>query len=271
MRATILHFSDTHEPAALEQWRALLDKRLFGVLNSTFVRRSRRSRSLLSAAVDHMLKNPPDLALFTGDATSCGQSGEFSRALQLFQPLLDSAIPFVYVPGNHDAYVRDASCVAALKQFTLAMSRGSHPLDSYPFMLDFPLFRLAVIHCARPFNPVLSCGRMSPETRQFLLAAAARPHTRPLLCAGHFPLLIHASLLHPRRRLYGGAAAADLLKRRRIDLSLCGHIHRPCERLDASGRGEIVAGSLTAAGTIAQITYDSDTNQFTLRRIALGR
>ena len=270
MKARIIHFSDIHQPGTLEHWHALFDKRLIGLMNSNLIRRGKYDISCLPAAIEYILADPPDLVLFTGDATSCGQPGEFSRALRMFRPLLKSKIPFVYTPGNHDAYVTDRACRSALERFTLKMSRGEHPLASYPFTLDFPLFRLVVIDCARPFNPVLSCGYMDPATRQYLLKEAARLDSKPIICAGHFPLLTGSSLLNFRRRLYGASGAAELLEDRIIDLSLCGHIHRPYELLDDSGRGEIVAGSLSKTGQMAEITYDSDQDKFTVRRISLA-
>ena len=269
MKARIIHFSDTHEPASLESWRALFDKRALGLLNSTLVRKNRYDRNFLPRAIDLILKDPPDLALFTGDAVSCGQPGEFGRALKLFQPLLDSGIPLIYIPGNHDAYVRDPACRKALEEFTLAMSRGKHPLDSYPFAADFPLFRVLAIHCARPVDPVMSCGLMMSKTKRFLQEEAARKDHRPLICAGHFPILLHRGLLNFRRRLFGASEAAALLRNGRIDLSLCGHVHRPEMQLDERGRGEIIAGSLTKYGTLSEITYDSDTDVFSARRIVL--
>ena len=270
MKARIIHFSDTHEPATLEHWHALFDKRLVGLVNSNLIRRRRYQRSYLASAIEYILKNPPELVLFTGDATSCGQPGEFSRALKMFRPLLKSDIPFIYTPGNHDAYVKDRACRNALERFTLSMSRGEHSLSAYPFAVDFPLFRLLVIHCAKPFNPALSCGFMPPETRQFLLNEAARLDARPLICAGHFPLLTGASLMNARRRLYGASGAAELLQDRVIDLSLCGHIHHHYELLDRRGRGEIVAGSLARTGFLAEITYDSDTDLFSLQRVQVS-
>ena len=269
MQTRIIHFSDTHEPATLEHWHGLFDKRLLGLANSSVIRRKRYDRAYLPRMVDYILRNPPDLAVFTGDATSCGQPGEFARALRMFKPLLRSGIPFIYTPGNHDAYVQDRACISALERFTRDMWRGQHTLQDYPFALDFPLFRVLVLHCARPFNPAMSCGYMPPRTRQFLLEEAARLDARPLICTGHFPLTTQASLLNMRRRLYGAAGAAGLLKEGIIDLSLCGHIHKPYELLNETGRGEIVAGSLTKTGAFAEITYDSDTDKFSLRRIAL--
>ncbi|OQA81899.1 MAG: Calcineurin-like phosphoesterase superfamily domain protein [Lentisphaerae bacterium ADurb.Bin242] len=267
----IIHFSDTHEPATLEHWHALFDKRMAGVFNSSVMRRKRHDLQLLPRAVEYILETRPDCVVFTGDATSCGQPGEFSRALKFFKPLLKSDIPFLYVPGNHDAYVRDRACVSALKRFTLALSRGKYSVEDYPFALEFDAFRIIALHCARPFNPVLSCGYMEPETVRFLMREAARLKKKPLICAGHFPILGRFSFASARRRLYGAGGAAGLLRDRIIDLSLCGHVHKPYELLDASGRGEIVAGSLTRYGTLAEITYDTEADTFRLRRIHLNR
>lgn len=267
MQIRIVHFSDSHEPASFEHWKAFTDKRLIGLINSNLIRKNNYDQKRLSAAIRYILQNPPELAIFTGDATSCGQPGEFGRALHAFQPLLQSRIPFLYVPGNHDAYVRDVRCRSALEQFTLEMSRGEHPLHSYPFCADFPWFKVAAIHCARPFNPVLSCGYMTPETVCFLEEAAKQKNDKPLICAGHFPLIIHNSLLNFRRRLYGASKVTGLLQSHTIDLSLCGHIHDPLEQLDNTGRGEIIAGSITKKGILAEIIYETVNQEFILKRI----
>ncbi|MBO4633311.1 MAG: hypothetical protein J5858_15450, partial [Lentisphaeria bacterium] len=73
MKARIIHFSDTHEPATLEHWHALFDKRLVGLVNSNLIRKKRYCRSFLPEAVEYILSHPPELVIFTGDATSCGQ------------------------------------------------------------------------------------------------------------------------------------------------------------------------------------------------------
>ena len=83
-----------------------------------------------------MLAEKPDAILFTGDATSCGQPGEFARVLPLFEPLLKSSIPFIYTPGNHDAYVKDRACREALRQFCLAMTRGQYEPADYPYAAE---------------------------------------------------------------------------------------------------------------------------------------
>lgn len=269
MKAKILHISDTHEGAVLEHWSGLFDKRLLGILNSSVIRKRAYDPARIAPAVEYILAEKPDLVLFTGDATSCGQKSEFDKALQHFKPLLESSLPFVYVPGNHDAYVKTPDCRKALEEFTFAMNRGKRTLAEYPFVLEFPLFRLLVIHCARPVNAYLSCGIMDKNTTDFCERTVKKKDNRPLLCAGHFPLLHGSSFWNFRRRFYGSGSVAEMVKDHNIALSLCGHIHHPLQMLDEKGRGEIVAGSLTKKGIISKIIYSSENESFSLERIVL--
>ena len=59
----------------------------------------------LQKVVNYILEVKPDVAVCTGDLTSTGQPGEFAKVISILKPLLDSKIPVLYVPGNHDYYV----------------------------------------------------------------------------------------------------------------------------------------------------------------------
>ena len=61
-----------------------------------------------------------------------------------------------------------------------------------------------------------------------------------------------------------------LLMDKQIDLSLCGHVHLPYEKIDDTGRGEYCAGSVTRNGCMSEIDYDQDRNIFSLKKIALA-
>ena len=98
---------------------------------------------------------------------------------------------------------------------------------------------------------------MTPETADFLEAEAAKDDPRPLVCVGHFPLRGNCrSLKSYRHSLLGGKRAEALLNEGKIALSVAGHVHVPSQRLDARGRGEIVAGSLTKKDILREITFD---------------
>ena len=126
-----------------------------------------------------------------------------------------------------------------------------------------PELRFAVVDCARPFNPVLSCGEMTPETADFLEREAEKDDPRPLVCIGHFPLCGNEKRKAFRHRLIGAARAEALLNAGKIALSLAGHIHEPFQHLDSRGYGELVVGSLTKEDIMREITFDDGV--FTVR------
>ncbi|MDD3117503.1 MAG: hypothetical protein PHO45_09110, partial [Victivallaceae bacterium] len=72
-----------------------------------------------------------------------------------------------------------------------------------------------------------------------------------------------------RHDMGGHRQVAKLLREKNIDISLCGHIHRPFAKIDNNGRGEYSAGSVTRNGTIAEIEFSSQNNIFKYRKINL--
>ena len=247
-------FSDIHEHAVFSA-RALLDKRLFGLVNSSFCRHGSYRMERIGAAVRTILDSlRPDLVIFTGDAVSTSDPREFEAALKQLRPLVDSGMPILFSPGNHDRYVRDRACREAFEHFRAELTK--HCPMTWPGLYETPDLRFAVIDCARPFNYVLSCGEMTPETTAFLEAEAAKDDPRPLVCVGHFPLHGNGgSLMAYRHSLLGGKRAEALLNEGKIALSVAGHVHVPSQRLDARGYGEIVAGSLTKNDILREITF----------------
>ena len=248
-------FSDIHEHAVFSP-RALLDKRFFGLMNSTFCRHGSYRMERVDAAVSTILNVlRPDLVIFSGDAVSTSDPREFEAALDQLRPLIDSGIPILYSPGNHDRYVCDRACREAFERFRAELTK--HCPMNLPGLYETPELRFAVIDCARPFSPVLSCGQMTPETEAFLENEAAKDDSRPLVCVGHFPLRGNASLKSFRHRLIDWKRAEALLNAGKIALSLAGHVHVPSQSLDARGYGEIVAGSLTKHDILREITFEN--------------
>ena len=261
MSTKFVLFSDIHEHAVFSP-RALLDKRLFGLINSTFCRHGAYRMERIAAAVRAILDSlRPGLVIFTGDAVSTSDPREFEAALNRLRPLVESGIPILYAPGNHDRYVRDRACREAFEQFRAELTK--HCPMTLPGVYETPELRFAVIDCARPFTPVLSCGEMTPETADFLEREAAKDDPRPLVCVGHFPLRGNDKLSSFRHRLIRYERAETLLNAGKIALSVAGHIHKPLQHLDARGYGELVVGSLTKKDILREITFDNGV--FTVR------
>ena len=237
MSTTFVLFSDIHEHAVFSP-RALLDKRLFGLMNSTFCRHGDYRMERVDAAVRTILDSlRPDLVIFTGDAVSTSDPREFEAALKQLRPLVESGLPILFSPGNHDRYVRDRACREAFEHFRAELPK--HCPMTLPGVYETPDLRFAVIDCARPFSPVLSCGEMTPET-----------------AVGHFPLRGNEKLKSFRHRLIHYERAEALLNAGKIALSVAGHIHVPFQHLDARGYGELVVGSLTKKDILREITFD---------------
>lgn len=261
----IIHFSDTHEIGRYGGVFSLLDKRLFGLLNSNVIRRGRYDRSILAKAVDFILSKKPDCIVFTGDATSCGQKSEFDRAYELLSPLVKSGIPLIYTPGNHDAYVKRKNCRAALAGFVREVTSGLCDIEKYPLALDVCGVRFIVANCSRPTAAFLSSGHMSHETVSFI-ENEAENKSKPLILVNHFPVIERRSFARFRHRLYGAKKVAQMIKSGAVDLSLCGHVHKPYDLLNEHGRGETSAGSLTRFGQLSVIEYDSTSNLFNMTK-----
>ena len=215
MSTKFVLFSDIHEHAVFSP-RALFDKRFFGLMNSTFCRHGAYRMERVAAAVRAILDSlRPDLVIFTGDAVSTSDPREFEAALKQLRPLIDSGMPILFSPGNHDRYVRDRACCEAFEHFRAELTK--HCPMTLPGVYETPDLRFAVIDCARPFTPVLSCGEMTPETADFLEREAAKDDPRPLVCVGHFPLRGNDKLKAFRHRLIGRSPPE-----RRKDRAFCG-------------------------------------------------
>ena len=264
MSCRIVLFSDIHEEAVFSPgaWK---DKRILGWLNSHVMRRKRYDRSRTDRAVRYILEEKPDVVVFPGDAVSTSAPAEFDTAWRRLRPLAESGIPLIFTPGNHDIYTRDRTCLAAMEDFYRKMN-GGRVYGSEPYLVELKGLRIAVIHCAKPVSWVMSSGRMTPATTAFLRQAAETPSASPLICTGHFPILIDHPLRESRRRIFGAGEAAAMIRSGKIALSLCGHMHEGYEKLDERGYGEICTGSLTRYGTLAFLTWHDETKTFELKR-----
>jgi len=265
----IIHFSDPHAGGPAEDWMAYIDKRWVGVFNYTFRRKFQHDLSLLSRAVEYILAASPDLAICTGDLTSTGQPGEFEKVRKILAPLRDSKIPVFYLPGNHDFYVYRRSCVTAMKGMVEYLTRGRYTFDALPLKLTFGDLDFLMVNESWPSNLLSSHGWLRPQHSSWLEQLCGEPKIRPRVMVGHYPLLEEHPILRCRHRLYGQARAARLLRGGQIDLSLCGHVHKPKARLDDRGRGEIIAGSITRNHCLAEIDYDANLDRFDYRQLQL--
>ena len=263
----IVHFSDPHAGGGAEDWMAYIDKRWVGVFNYRFRRKFRHDMTKLRRAVEYVLDTRPDVAVCTGDLTSTGQPGEFEQVRPILKPLHDSAIPFFYMPGNHDCYVRRPKCVAAVRGMTEYLARGDYGFDDFPLVRRCAGMEFLLLNCSRPSNLLCSWGFVDPADVEFLRERCGRPKEFPRILLSHYPMIEHHPLLRMRHRLFGQKPVLELLREKEIDLCLCGHVHKPYLEVDESGRGECCAGSVTRNGTLVEIEYAD--GRFSFRTVTL--
>ncbi|MCQ2378172.1 MAG: metallophosphoesterase [Victivallaceae bacterium] len=265
----IVHFSDPHAGGPAEDWRAYFDKRWVGVFNYRFRRRFRHDLSKLACAVEYILDTRPDWAVCTGDLTSSGQPGEFAKVLTVLAPLAKSDIPFFYLPGNHDCYVRRPHCVEAVRRAVETLSSGRDVFEKFPLIRDLGEAEVLLLNTSRPSNLLCSWGFVDKADENAVVEWCRRPHVKPRILLSHYPLIEDHPILRLRHRLFGQKKLLELLRAGEIDLSLCGHVHRPYLKVDASGRGECCAGSVTRNASMAEITFSPEKNIFSYQWVAL--
>ncbi len=267
----IVHFSDPHAGGPAEDFLAYFDKRWVGVFNYRFRRRFRHDLALLERAVRYTLAIRPDVVVCTGDLTSTGQPGEFARVLPLLEPLREAGIPFFYLPGNHDCYVRRPRCVRAVRDAVARLNAPGFRFEELPLVRTVGEIDFLLLNTSRPSNLLCSWGFVSATDDAWLRELCAGPKLRPRILLSHYPMLEEHPVLRMRHRLFGQKNIVRLMRSHAIDLVLCGHVHKPYCRVDASGRGENCAGSVTRNGTLSVIEYSESGNRFDFTSIDLKK
>jgi 3',5'-cyclic AMP phosphodiesterase CpdA len=265
----IIHFSDPHAGGPAEDWMAYLDKRWVGVFNYRFRRRFRHDLKLLERAVEYILDVRPDVAVCTGDLTSTGQPGEFEKSLAILKPLKESGIPVIYMPGNHDCYVKRPKCVQAMKDMVAYLSCGRYTFDTLPAQIRLGGAEFLLVNTSRPSNLLCSWGFIYKEDSRRISDWCQEEKSLPRILLSHYPMTEDHPILRVRHRLFGQKDILRLLEDKKIDLALCGHVHKPYFRYRADDSVlECCAGSVTRNGSLVEITGTPD-SRFEFKTIEL--
>lgn len=251
----LLHFSDLHLGELRLSRHGWLDKRLQGRLNQLLLRGPRLRRDLPDRLPAVIGRHQVDVAVCSGDITSVGDPEEFAGAAAALRPVVEACGGrFVYVPGNHDKYVRDRRCVAALQECYRQLN--GHGLDELPRRLEpAPGVELVCIDMCLPQGCLFSNGQM-PESGWERLQALLIPRAAGVrLLVGHYPLCGPEQGPLSWRRCFRGAERLRQWQREGLyQALLCGHIHRPFLTPAASAvPWQVCAGSLTLHRSLALI------------------
>jgi 3',5'-cyclic-AMP phosphodiesterase len=263
----IVHFSDPHSCAPPEEFSAFFDKRIVGFANYIFRRRFQHDLNLLEKAVEVILDEKPDVAICTGDLTSTGQPAEFEKTLKKLEPLIqDKQIKLLYVPGNHDAYVQNSSCKKALSDAFAKLNDYQWELSDLPAKVTIGECEFILINECVPTNIFLSCGYVTKQSSLHIKEWCKQEKAQPRILVGHFPVKRDYTLMEARRGLKNHQQIRALIESKKIDLSLCGHVHKEYTDIDSEGRGEICGGSVTRSGNIGIIEYNKNDDTFSFQK-----
>jgi len=211
-------------------------------------------------AVQRIPELNPDCIVCSGDITCIGSPAEFHKACKLLEPLTSSAdYDFLYVPGNHDAYISDRNWRHALTDAFGKLNKQRWTLEQMPVQHEMGGVRMFLANQCHPTPIWGSYGTLGDDVGESLQKWAAEDtadHVTHCLI-GHFPTRReHGARLARRRRLRRGELIRRMLESGQLDLSLCGHIHDPYVNRFDSGALEVCAGSLTTHGCMDIIDID---------------
>lgn len=252
----VIVFSDIHLGIFPQSPLRLLSKRFLGSFNHLLNRRHRLHSNNIAKLASQIPTLKPDAVLCAGDLTSVALPEEFALASHALQPIIDAAPIFLYVPGNHDAYVNSTDARQALELTFQHLNANRWKLAQLPQQFDMPGLAIVLANPARPVGPLLSCGIIDRQQADALnrLFATRTNSPRALLC--HFPALTaDAGTTGWRHGLRGATTLIGALENRRIDTILSGHVHTPYITTLPNDTQQICAGSLTLHNSCAIVDF----------------
>jgi 3',5'-cyclic AMP phosphodiesterase CpdA len=265
----ILHFSDLHvtsDPLRLGvmDW---FGKRSTGWLNAKVGRghHFNQAAPITAALVAAILRTPPDLLVFSGDATVLGMKDEYERVGGLLAPLFH--LPGIAVPGNHDHYTRKSVRSRWFEtRFTTWQLGLRVDHQTYPFAVEQGGVWFVAVNSSRPnVTPWDSRGGVGRPQRERLerLLKTLPPGRRILIT--HYPACLADGLPENRwRRMRDADRLIGICRVHGITHWLHGHRHVTYHR---PASAEIpfdvhCAGSTTQRGRWGFNEYDLTDGRF---------
>ncbi|HEY9108019.1 MAG TPA: phosphodiesterase [Roseateles sp.] len=168
------------------------------------------------------IKPRPVAVLVSGDLVDAGHPAEYAQLRDLLQPLIDTGLPLVLAPGNHDARGPLQEAFTGLGN----VHCGEPGAAAIQYALDLPgPLRLVVLDSLQDGRP--EGGFDDAKLAQAETLLAARPDV-PTLVALHHPPHASGLAVMDRMSLQHGLADFEALIARhpQVQRVVCGHLHR---------------------------------------------
>ncbi|MEM1116364.1 MAG: metallophosphoesterase [Bacteroidota bacterium] len=186
-----------------------------------------------------------DVVVVSGDLTQRARTAQFEAA----RAMLDAFwAPVIVVPGNHDVRAWWHHPVDRLWRPTLRF-RQHITDDLTPTYEDDE--ELAVFGLNSAHGWTIKGGRIRPEDLRAMEAFFAQQPASALRVLTLHHHLTRLDALGPHDVSRGARAALDAARRARVDLVLCGHLHRSHVALAEGGEGRrlVIASAGTATSS----------------------
>lgn len=258
MTFTLAHLSDIHlAPLPAPRWPELAGKRALGYLNWLRKRRAIHRSDVLAEIVRDLKSCAPDHIAVTGDLVNISLAAEFPPA----RAWLDALGPpdaVTVVPGNHDAYVREAAH-AAKRHWAPFMSGDTPPgLHPFPFVRRRGPLALIGVSTALPTAPFMATGWLGGDQLERLGDALAACRSGPnvpfrVVLIHHPPAGAGAS----HKRLIDAPAFRRVIAKYGAELVIHGHDHVHAVNWLDGPQGRIPAIGVPSASATPGLDHES--------------
>ena len=225
MSFLLAHLSDAHiGPIPRPNLAELLGKRMTGYANWLYKRAGQHDMGVLGRIVADLKAQAPNHVLMTGDIVNIGLAAEIAQARR-WLAALGTPEQVSFTPGNHDAYVVDAT---QLIHETLApWTTGEGAGDGFPYLRKRNGIALIGLDSGVPTGPFIASGRLGAgqlsRLGELLAQSRAEGLTR-VVFIHHPPHVGGARIL---RGLDDASDFEAVIARQGAELILHGHNHKP--------------------------------------------
>jgi len=232
----LAHLSDAHiGPIPRPNLAELLGKRVTGYVNWLYKRAGQHDMGVLRRLVADMLAHRPDHVVMTGDIVNIGLPAEIALARE-WLATLGGPQEVSFTPGNHDAYVADATRLVHEVFEPWTTSETEKP--GFPYLRRREGVALIGLDSGIPTAPFVASGKLGEEQLAELGALLDQTKAEGLarvVFLHHPPHVGGARLL---RGLDDAASFEAVIAAHGAELVLHGHNHKPSVAYIAAPQGK---------------------------------
>jgi 3',5'-cyclic AMP phosphodiesterase CpdA len=273
----LAHLSDPHlGPVPAPRLHELTGKRALGFINWHRRRFLRHRPEVLHALVDDMRATGPDHVAVTGDLVNIAIEKEFPPAREWLGQL-GSPHDVSMVPGNHDAYVRDAVAHPMshwgdyMRGDGIGLAAPASRLGRFPYLRRRGSVAIVGLSTAVPTAPFLATGRLGADQLMRLsdlLAHLAHEEAFRIILIHHAPFPAGPNRF---KRLVDAGPFRRVIAEHGADLILHGHHHRhSLNWLDGPNHSVPAVGVPSASAGLAGEGHPAGYNLYRIGRDGTG-